>query len=150
MPLVLQLLNQKYSTADLVKKKEKRKKEHLRLHTSPRYEARLPCTPRRLGDYPRLPKALRKGRKTAFKRVPEKRGLLPRAVPRGGCPCQGRSPAQPASPAAPAARPVPHGAPPQSLGPAVQGHAPAATHRLTTPVLILICLRRGSAMAAAP
>lgn len=28
------------------------------------------------------------------------------------------------------------------------GRAPDATHRLTTPVLILICLRRGSAMAA--
>lgn len=43
---------------------------------------------------------------------------------------------------------VPHRAPLQSLGPVVKGRAPAATHRLTTPVLILICLRRGSAMAA--
>lgn len=69
---------------------------------------------------------------------------------------QGRAPAQPASPAQHRG-PTRHtaGPAPGTAGPARSpaavprpGRAPAATHRLTTPVLILICLRRGSAMAA--
>lgn len=84
----------------------------------------------------------RKGAKPARNRVPEKRGLFPTAVreswkpvprPLSGTAQQPRT--APRSRTEPAAVPRP-------------GRAPAATHRLTTPVLILICLRRGSAMAA--
>lgn len=64
MPLVLQLLNQKYSTAALVIKKTPKNTtttNHLRLHTWARHEAR---PARGLGDHPPLPGAVPKGNDT--------------------------------------------------------------------------------------